>query len=238
MKKVLLLTGCVNPKGMTLTALNDVGTRKQQYVEAVTWYLENTSYDVVFVENTEFDMSPFFSKEMKSGRLEYLTFDGNNFDKSLGKGYGETLILKYAFEKSKLLLSADLIVKITGRLVVRNINSILRFCKEKNCLYYKEFYQKRILYTSYFFVAPRSLYEELVVRNSRLNDSNGYYFEHLLCDVARYWACCENKKKELFFPIVVEGVSGSTGKAYSSGLFFGVKSYIKFFAHLLGFHRF
>jgi len=236
-KKVLLLTGCVNPNGMALTVLNDVTQRRNQYVSAIRWYLSNTTYDVVFVENTGFDITPFFLDEQKNGRLECLTFQGNDYNKSLGKGYGEMLILKYAFANSKLLSDAVLIVKITGRLIVTNVEIILRECDDDYTLFIKEFYLKRPWFASYFFVAPRNYYEMLLNECERLNDSKGYYFEHLMCDLTRDWIDKGFRVKEIFHPLLVLGQSGSTGENYKNGWSFVVKSYIRYFLHRLGFHK-
>ncbi len=237
MKFVLLLTGCVNPNGMALTALKDVDERKNQYIKALEWYIENTFYDIVFVENTGFDMGPFFEDSTKSGRLECLTFQGNDYDKSLGKGYGEALILKYALENSQKISNADLIVKITGRLIVKNINVIINECSDERSLYVKEFYLQRLWFVSYFFIAPRSYYQLFVKNYKCLNDSEGYYFEHLMCDISREWTACGHRVREIFHPLIVRGQSGSTGSNYKTGFLFAAKSYIKYFLHKLGYHR-
>ena len=89
---VVLLTACVNPNGMSKTVLQDVN--------ALNFYLQETSLPICFVENTGFDMSCEFHSYIDSGRLEYLCFKGNNYDKSLGKGYGEAVIILYATENS------------------------------------------------------------------------------------------------------------------------------------------
>ena len=40
-----------------------------------------------FVENTDYDISSYFTKEIGQGRLECLSFNGNDYDKSFGKGH-------------------------------------------------------------------------------------------------------------------------------------------------------
>lgn len=121
----ILLTACVNPGGMSYTVINDIAERQQQYEDALTFYLENTNVPIVVVENTGVDFSDKFSEYKNSGRLEYLTFQGNDFDKKRGKGYGEALILKYALEHSSFLKQTKYLCKITGRLIIRNIADII-----------------------------------------------------------------------------------------------------------------
>ena len=43
MEYILLLTACINPDGMPFTCLADVGVRKKQYIEALNFYLKNTT---------------------------------------------------------------------------------------------------------------------------------------------------------------------------------------------------
>lgn len=57
MEYILLLTACINPDGMPFTCLADVGVRKKQYIEALNFYLKNTTRKIVFVENSGTDIS-------------------------------------------------------------------------------------------------------------------------------------------------------------------------------------
>ena len=82
---ILLLTGCINPNGMLYTALSNTEERKTQYIEAINYYLSNTTYPIVFVENSGTDISHLFTDAIKSNRMEYLSFSGNN-NKERGKG--------------------------------------------------------------------------------------------------------------------------------------------------------
>lgn len=236
MKKVLLLTGCVNPNGMSFTYLNDVHERKKQYLNALKWYLENTEFEIVFVENSNTDLSSCFENIEHRQRLEFLTFNGNDFDKSLGKGFGEANIIEYAFDKSKKIVNADLIAKITGRLIVSNVVELFNACNNAHCLYIKETYVNRVCYASQFLVAPPIVYKLIISNKFKLDDSSGYYFEYLLYDLTQNCNKSQFVVKEIFPPIKLSGVSGSTGGVYKYTCMSWVKNYIKFFLHKLGFH--
>ena len=128
---LLLLTCCVDPKGMAYTVINDRNTRIKQYYEAFDFYLENTSYKILIVENTLFDID---EKYLNNDRVEYLTFNGNDFNKELGKGYGEVLIIEHALNNSKFLKENkdSYIIKITGRLSALNINKLIDSLPDNN----------------------------------------------------------------------------------------------------------
>lgn len=124
---ILLLTACINSGGMSFTALQDPGVRKRQYVDALRYYLDNASLRIVFCENTGYDMSEQFSEDIASNRLEYMTFDGNRYDRTLGKGYGEALIIQHALCNSSFINDSDgYVIKITGRIIVENISDIIK----------------------------------------------------------------------------------------------------------------
>jgi hypothetical protein len=133
--KVLLLTACITPGGMIYTALQDPKEREKQYLNALRWYLANTEFPIVLCENTNYQLPDEFLPYIDKGRLEYLTFDGNNsFDKSKGKGLGEALIIKYAIENSHLISKTNVIMKMTGRQILHNINFISKYSQRTNCI--------------------------------------------------------------------------------------------------------
>ena len=71
---VLLLTGCVQPNIKNdVLAIKDVETRKNQYLEAIDWYIKNTPYKIVFCENSGYDLKSEMA--IRGGRqIEYLSF--------------------------------------------------------------------------------------------------------------------------------------------------------------------
>lgn len=212
MKTCILLSACINPNGMSFTQLQDSTERLHQYLDALNYYLGKTSVPIVFVENSGYDISGYFVKEIETGRLEVLTFDGNNYDKQKGKGFGEALILKYAFEHSRIIRQVDYVVKITGRLIVNNIKAILfesQLFKNELIISYlcQGFLDSRV------FVASTSFYRNLFLSNiDKIDDCVGYYLESLLLD------CKEQADWRPFYTLLpqVEGVSGTYGTKIES----------------------
>lgn len=212
---IILLTGCINPNGMTMTALSNQEERKRQYVEAIHFYLSNTSYQIVFSENSGTDISYLFKKEIISGRLEYLSFYGNQ-NKEKGKGYGECEIIQYALNNSKIIHYAKdrRIAKITGRLIIRNIKSIARvhcLLFPRNCVICA-INSNLSFPDSRFIIAPKSFYHTFLQSKEVINDLQGYYFEHALCDTIK------REKQFPYSPFLlmpqIEGMSGSSGEIY------------------------
>ncbi len=213
-KICILLTACVNPQGMTFTALNDVRERRKQYSSALDFYLHETNVPIVFVENTNYDITNEYHNFIETGRLECFTFNGNNYNKSLGKGYGEALIINEAFKRSFFLNECHYVVKITGRLIVRNIDHIL----SSRILYFDnifrcDFRPNDFLWSMVFVIRASTLNRVFRENINRINESEWKLFEHVL-----YRAMYEDKKT-IAFPFIqspiIDGTSGSWNESYS-----------------------
>lgn len=124
MKVVLLLTGCVRPNVADAGVVIDTDMRKKQYVEAIEWYLSNTPYDVVFCENSGTDLSDCVKTE-NNGRVEFLTYNSDTNNRNRSKGYKEMEILEYIDRHSAKIADSDMLVKVTGRLVLLNIKELI-----------------------------------------------------------------------------------------------------------------
>lgn len=239
MRQIIFLTGCIDPKGMSYTALNNPNVRRRQYVEAITWYLQSTDFPILFVENSGTDISTEFTPYIENGRLEVITYDGNNYDRSLGKGYGEAQIMKYGFGHSRFLQQDDtLVIKITGRFICKNINEIVRKYHSKNTVYAnisKDDWGGNIA-SSGFVIAPYRFWNEYFLpRREELNDSKRFHFEHLL-----YESVCKCTKdgmrhREFWKIPQMEGVSGTSGQLSISSNKRDFKSKLLFFLHRLAY---
>lgn len=218
MNPVLFLTACINPKGMVNTAIQNVNIRRKQYYEALKYYIYNTDYRIVFVDNSGYDISPDFIKYINEGRLEVITIDNNNFNKKLGKGYGEWLIIYHGILNSKFINKDSIIIKVTGRHIIKNINAIYSMTKTASnsksfvCCDINNKSKSGIsdcfIATYNFFVLFATKYITLI------NESNNIWFEHAL-----YKAIIDFcKKNEFIFlplPLNQKGCSGSTGEKFS-----------------------
>lgn len=129
-QSVLLVTGCVKPvEGQAYLVLKDADERLRQYREGLRYYLENTGFKrIVFCENSNcrFEFSDLECVANNQGKeLEILSFCGNTEETRIrGKGFGEGEIVAYALEHSRYAESIRHFVKVTGRLIVRNLEDI------------------------------------------------------------------------------------------------------------------
>lgn len=237
--KTLLLTACISPSGMSYTELQDPKLREAQYLNALKWYLSNTPFIIILCENTNYHLPKEFDSYIISGRLEYLTFYGNsNFDRSRGKGVGELQIIKYALKNSKLIQSADCIMKMTGRQVLTNINFIAKICSNRKCVYANLTKQNLGIMAAYsqFFICPKEFFEQVFFKGiDKLDDSRFYYFEHLLFDSIQIWKNDNNGVfSEFWMPLIINGYSGSTNKKIPTKSHPWTKSIILYFMHKCG----
>ena len=200
---------------MAFTAINNTTLRRQQYIDALRYYTKTLKSPIVFCENTLANISyEEISPSASPQHLELLFFDGNNYDKSLGKGYGECEIISYAIQNSRFISQADYLVKITGRLIITDISRLIDFHTHlpkgtiQTLLPTKE---KWI--DSRLIISPPSFFVDFFLpRKGQLNDSTHYYFEHLLYNTALY------QNHYPFIPFVsfpsYHGFSGSIGTRY------------------------
>lgn len=238
-KYVILLTGCINPQGMALTKLQDNKVRLAQYLYAINWYLKNTDLPIVFVENTNFNLRPYYTNTMNSARFEYITFNGNDYDKTRGKGYGEAIIIKYALYNSSIIKENTYIIKITGRLIVRNLMKLLSDYKKEQTKSNKDIICcdvnknlttafSRIVFMPYRF-CTNFFFKEI----ERINDSKKQEFENILSD-SIYKAVSSHKYDLSLYKrkYHIIGMSGTTAKVIVNKS--NLKIYIKYILFKLG----
>lgn len=216
MNYILLLTGCINPNGMPFTSLTDNSVRKEQYIKAINYYIHHTDYPIVFVENSNTDISDCFAPTISSNRIEVLTFYGNN-NKNRGKGYGEAEIIEYALKYSQFIASSNrecTLVKITGRLIIENLKDIInkRFIFQRQNSIVVSYNSDFTLADSRVIIAPFNFYISFLENKELINDFNNTYFETVLSDSIK------QSIKFHYYPFYIEpqitGISGSTGEEY------------------------
>lgn len=202
--------------GMSHTKLSNPTIRQQQYVDAIRWYLYNTSFPILFVENSCHDFSREFTTFINSNRLEFITYDGNQYNRELGKGYGEACIIEYGLRHSRMICGSKeqcSIIKVTGRYTCKNIMELSKKCSRKDTVYAniaKDIYNGSNIAISNIFIAPLTfLTDFFLVGKGRLNDSKGYIFENLLYDSITRWKSSGCRFREFWALPLISGVSGT-----------------------------
>lgn len=219
-ENILLLTSTINPNGMSYTVLQDREIRKGQYNKALQFYLVNTPYKIVYCDNSGVDISGDYLNYINSGRIEFITFNGNDFDKTKGKGYGEAKIILYAIKYSKFLKHDCYVTKITGRIIIRNICELIQsHVYFLNNIVSCDFCSDNGIY-SMIIISPVSWIKKGLEKYiETINDTNGIYIENII-----YKMLYESKRHSILGSIIIlpffkspeiDGMSGSTGKSYN-----------------------
>ena len=123
--------------------------------------------------------------------------------------------MEEAFRHSRLLDQCNFVVKITGRLIVRNISQLVKDNRRMFTDTIQTFYPNNNMADSRLVILPKLFcIDDFLARKDSINDTEGYYFEHLLYDAVI------SRKKYIYVPFLhvplIDGVSGSTGNLYKS----------------------
>mgnify|MGYP004453238563 FL=1 len=134
MNRTLIITGCIEPVKQNFLKILDVNERLEQYIESVEYYIkESLCEHIIFCENSDFkyDSSQLMelARENKKN-FEWISFKGNQLlVQQRGKGIGEGEVIDYAISNSKFEI--EQIEKVTGRLIIKNIQKIEKKLKSK-----------------------------------------------------------------------------------------------------------
>jgi hypothetical protein len=227
---VLLLTGTVNVNAMSFTKLTDSNTRKNDYVRAVRHYLDRFPFPVVLVENSGEPMALHFEKDIASGRLEVLGFEGNNYDPDLGKGYGEMRCIEYAISHSRLIRDESFIFKITGRYVIDNAHRFFsRYSRHPQTELMADL-TNNFRWSASAIVGFRPFFaRNFLFKNAELiNDSRKFSFEHALAkSVLEAIGAQVNFQLFRYYP-KLRAISGTTGRPYRKSFLYMLPRQLKY----------
>jgi hypothetical protein len=131
---ILLLTATLRPPP-GVSARADPALRLEDYRIALRFYLAMLERGelarLVFVDNSDSDLGALQSEAEAvglAGRFEFMSFHGLDYPTEYGYGYGEFRLLDHAMTHSRFVneLADAVVVKVTGRYVVRNLDALLR----------------------------------------------------------------------------------------------------------------
>lgn len=153
---VLIITGCISPeRNQRFLVLKDEDERLKQYIESIKFFIDGSPFTkIVFCENSayRYDASELILRAEKVNKLfEWLSFQGDiEKVKECGKGYGEGEIIQYALSNSECLKKTKSFAKVTGRLIIQNINKVVSNVKTGVNYFNRDIYRGHGLDTRFY----------------------------------------------------------------------------------------
>lgn len=218
---ILLISGAIDLRkyNVPFTWIVNLEERLEQYIHSIQYAIDNYSSitKIIFCENTDYDYDYTLLTERalsKGKDFEYLTFQGD-YDKiqKLGKGYGEGEIIKYALDFSRLLRTESTFYKLTGRIVVKNMDQVVKTTIYKNAFIFKQkdITNKPFDYIeTYFYKAETDLYIQYLLNSYKFcNDYYTQYLEHVF-----YKNLCGLPLRCFNIQPIFSGKLGTSGELY------------------------
>jgi hypothetical protein len=140
----LVMTATIQPPpGMPGTARSDPGQRRGEYLAAFQSYLDiddGLLDQIVIFENSDADLSDFAAaaEKAKTRKKIQLITTPSDYPADRGKGYGEFLMMDWGISELTSRGAIDQTTKmwkVTGRLNVRNIATVLRTAPKSYAVY-------------------------------------------------------------------------------------------------------
>ena len=220
---VILLTATVEVHGVAYMARQDPKVRLNDYKQALRLWLKTSgSFPLIFCENSGYNLSEIEQIAQNCNpynkKVEFLSFNDNDYPRGLGKGYGEIRTIGYALNYSQLLRPDTLVIKVTGRHYVQNIGCIVNglrkmpksevYCDMRGNLTWAD---SRVFCSTIPFI--RNL---LIPMQETCNDTAGITIEHVLARAAHQ--CLIQGQSWAMLPCFpdIRGVSGTSGVVYPS----------------------
>jgi hypothetical protein len=232
-KTCLIITGTVSPSNdVYALKLKNQNERMEQYISSIRYYILNTKIkNIIFCDNSntysnEIDNLKEIART-KNKNFEYLYFLGNT-QKVIeqGKGYGEGEIINYILDNSQIIKYIKTIIKVTGRIKVKNLNLLLNLSK-KNINYFNTIYTNLNICDTRIYIINIEDYKKYFINGYKnVDDRNRHWLEHEFKDIIK-----KNNIKYKLFPILpnIDGISGSTGEKYKDSKKYYIKKILSKF---------
>jgi hypothetical protein len=156
---VLIMTATIRPPiNCPDLVRSDPEIRSNDYSEALKYYL-NIGSDyidrIIFVDNSDSDLGIFKDVEQSvkhEKTVEFISIpDGNKYPPEYGKGYGEMMMINYVLDNAKIITKSDIFWKATGRLILLNIESLIKSAPHPYAIYSDLHNSFNYLSLDYFF---------------------------------------------------------------------------------------
>lgn len=231
---VLLMSATIDPGEFRKLLIDgEASTRLEEYQHSLQFWL---NYDdpalvgIVFCENSAADISVLQANiDCSQGSqpqtpVEWLSFNGNDRPEGLHYGYSELGLIDYALNNSELISQHRRFIKVTGRLVVKNlaeinsrISSAIRFAADAHRFPNSKNDLKFRLRTQFLLADAEFYREHLYNSRERMSAQCSFIEEHLMREL---WPLRSQAEVLLRLPVEPQlvGTSASIGTNYERGL--------------------
>jgi hypothetical protein len=126
----LILTASIDIKGMPRATPTVPEQRQEDYFKSLSYYVNNHPIvrKIIFIENSGWDLSRVKEAAKDNPHqkeIEFISLNCNDFPRRYGKGFGECLLIAKGLEQSNLYKTVTHISKITGRIYLENLTTIV-----------------------------------------------------------------------------------------------------------------
>ena len=238
----IILTCTVNPIQMPNLVRSNPEIRFQDYKKSFNFWVNNAFVNkIILLENSNFDLSYFneVAEDIKNKEIEIISSNSNNeYDKSLGKGYGQYLCLKEIFDQSQIAKTTKYFIDVTGRHCVKNFKAIIEdIIKNESDIYVNITDNLKFADANIYGGTKNFFINYLLPETKKTNDSQNKIFEN--CVASATLKAISDGMNLSKTPIYadIEGFIGTNGKKYKQNiikkikLFFFRKLKIYFFNH-------
>lgn len=212
-KFCILLTASIRPQNHRQGARSSVADREQDYLEALSFYAA-LGIPVVFCENSGYHSESIDTFCRSHPNIEYVGFESAN--SYLGKAHGEKEILDKAHASSVFIAESEYVIKITGRLKVKNITAIMNRLSSRLFVISANIGKNLTWADSRFFIYSREYYGLYLEPSLRrfLDEPKRFYFEHCLARAIH--RLLSEAEGFILLPLYPEysGRNGTTNKKY------------------------
>lgn len=218
---LLIITGCINVNpDMCYVTVRNADERLSDYLKTIKWSIESPPFsEIIFCENSNVNLDSIWEfKAMdelaikQHKKFEYYSFLGDTETiNDRGKGYGEGEIIEFVYNRSNLMKTNHSYFKITGRLLIHNIED-LRLHEVAENMFCFDVLSGSI--DTRFYRLKISDYEKYFIKcYEQVDDKNNNILEYVF-----YKVLMENKIpfKRFIANLVICGRQGSTGIVYQS----------------------
>ncbi|MGE4260515.1 hypothetical protein [Shewanella sp.] len=231
----LLITTCILPSA-PYTKLNNIQERLHHTITGLRELSKIASNNnVVICDGSGFDFSDYQAEiESLFCKSEIISFK-NNYEmvKIKGKGYGEGEIVKYAISHSKLINQAQKFAKITGKLWVENLNSLISIQKtDAAFLPTLSKYDLPICIDTRFYICSLSFYKKFLIDVHELvDDRQGNHLEDIFFKKLKSINIEVSDVIFRKYP-VIRGCSGTTANIYKQKKYEIFKKMLKLYLYI------